>query len=81
MPSVYILHHAYTKNSHDETKLIGVYSSRRKAEAAIRRLRGLSGFRTQPDSFVIDAYGLDKDHWVDGFVSVPTQRQLRRSTK
>jgi hypothetical protein len=81
MPSVYILHYAYTKNSLDEAKLIGAYSSRRNAEAAIRRLRGLPGFRTHPDSFVIDAYGLDEDHWVDGFVSVPTRRKLRRSTK
>ena len=51
-------------------KLIGVYRSRERAEAAIARLRGQSGFRDNPTGFVIDEYPFAKDHWTEGVVNV-----------
>ena len=53
----------------DNAKLIGVYSSNDEAHAAIARLCDKPGFRDHPAGFQIDPYPLDKDHWVDGFIS------------
>jgi len=49
-------------------KVIGIYSSQALAEEAIERTRVLPGFMDQPDSFKIDLYAIDEDHWPRGFV-------------
>jgi hypothetical protein len=51
-----------------KVKVIGIYSSEELAEAAIERTRILPGFLDDPDSFRIDRYDVDKDHWPRGFV-------------
>jgi hypothetical protein len=51
----------------DDCSLIGVYSDRVKAEAAVERAKLLPGFRDYPDTFVVDPYELDEDHWTSGF--------------
>ncbi|MFI1658264.1 hypothetical protein ACH4ZU_25635 [Streptomyces sp. NPDC020472] len=51
----------------DDVKLLGVYSSRAKAEERIRRARLLPGFADEPECFVVDDYTLDEDEWPDGF--------------
>ncbi len=70
MMTAYVLLHSYELDECDETKLIGVYSSREAAEAAIERLRQQPGFRERPDDFHIGGYEIDRDHWVEGFVTV-----------
>lgn len=57
----------------DDVKLIGVYSSKLAATAAIERSRTLDGFRDEPECFVTDAYTVDEDQWTSGFVSIPTR--------
>jgi hypothetical protein len=54
----------------DDAKLIGVYSTRDGADAAVERTRRLEGFRDEPDCFMIDAYTVDEDGWTDGYVTV-----------
>ena len=54
----------------EDVKLIGVYSSREQAEAAVARLRSSPGFRDAPHGFSVDPYEIDRDHWVEGFVSL-----------
>lgn len=54
----------------DDVKVLGVYSSRGKAEARIERAKELEGFRDEPDCFHVDEYLLDEDRWSDGFVTV-----------
>lgn len=49
-------------------KVIGIYSSKTLAEAAMERARQLPGFIEQPDCFTIDQCEVDKDHWPRGFV-------------
>jgi hypothetical protein len=51
-----------------KVKVIGIYSSQAVAEAAMERVRVLPGFVDQPDSFSIDRYNVDEDHWTRGFV-------------
>ena len=51
-----------------KAKVIGIYSTRDLAEAAVERSRLLPGFVHEPDGFVIHQYEVDKDHWPRGFV-------------
>lgn len=70
METAFVLHHVAREDTPDEdAKLIGVYSTRAAAEAAIARMRSLPGFRDYPTNFHIDEYRLDRDHWQDGFIS------------
>jgi hypothetical protein len=68
--TVFILHHVHEKTSGEEDiKLIGVYSSRSKAEEAIVLLSLRPGFQETRHGFEIDEYRLDQDHWADGFLN------------
>lgn len=67
---VYVLQHCHAVDTGEEdVKFIGAYSSRDAAEAAVARTAALPGFRNAADGFSIDAYEVDKDHWVEGYVS------------
>ncbi|UUU32103.1 hypothetical protein JIX56_20570 [Streptomyces sp. CA-210063] len=56
----------------DDVKLLGVYSSRDKAQERIVRARVLPGFRDEPKCFYIEEFTVDADEWKDGFVTVMT---------
>ena len=70
MKKVFILQHSYElpDTGEKETRFIGVYSSKEKAEKAIERLSKQPGFKEFPDHFYIDEYGIDQDNWSEGFV-------------
>ena len=71
MTSVYLLWHEYEiEPKRDETKLLGVYSSRELAEDARGRLMEQPGFRDHPNDFEIAEYELNRDHWTEGFITV-----------
>ena len=70
----FILYHAYDygkEKEHTEMKILGVYSSRKKAKEAIERYRHLEGFCDYPKKcFQIDEYNIDYDMWWnEGFCS------------
>lgn len=68
MATMVVLWHVHAMaDGHEDTKLIGVYSTDQKAEQAIERLRAQPGFRESPDSFEISDYEVDKDYWAKGF--------------
>lgn len=71
MKTVFILQHSYElpDTGEEETKFIGVYSSKDKAENAIERLSKQPGFRDFPDHFYIDEYEIDRDNWSEGFIT------------
>lgn len=55
----------------DEDKLIGIFSTREKAQKAIEMLRDKEGFRDHPlHYFMIDTMQLDRVGWEDGFTTV-----------
>ncbi len=65
---VYLLQHSYElDNGCEETKLLGVFSSKQNAEEAIKEYKQLPGFRDKQENFFIDKYEVDKKHWVEGF--------------
>jgi hypothetical protein len=67
MKSVFLLEHKYKINNYYESKLIGVFSTQKKAEETIIKYQKLPGFKDYPDSFNIEEYYLDECHWVKGF--------------
>ncbi len=70
MGTVSVLQHSYELGGYEETKFIGVYSTREAGESAIERLRTKPGFGDHPDGFHLDSYDLDEDHWTGGFSTV-----------
>jgi len=70
MATAYVLHHVRSDDEHaKDAKLIGVYSSPSRAEAAARRLRQAPGLCNHLDGFTIDPYPVGEDHWREGFGS------------
>lgn len=67
MSKVYLLQHSYEQNDIEETKIIGIFSSKEKALEVIERYKILSGFKEYPNDFYIDEYQIDKNHWEEGF--------------
>ncbi|MFJ6088175.1 hypothetical protein ACIQI8_43140 [Streptomyces sp. NPDC092369] len=55
----------------DDVKLLGIYSTLDRVEERVRQARLLPGFREEPKCFHFDAYELDEDNWIEGFVRVP----------
>ncbi|NES85803.1 MAG: hypothetical protein F6K10_32885 [Moorea sp. SIO2B7] len=76
MKTVFVLQHSYelTSTGEKDTKLIGVYSTKKYAEQARERLSNQPGFKELKEYFSIDEYPLDKDHWQEGFVTETYQR-------
>jgi len=71
MKTVFILQHTYTSSDTGEveTKFIGAYSSKENAEKAVKRLSSQPGFQDLPDSFFINEYQINQDHWNEGFIT------------
>ncbi len=72
MRTVFILQHSHPSSikGEEDTKLIGVYSSRKNAEKAIERLSKQPGFVDWSKYFYIDEYEIDRDNWAEGFVTL-----------
>jgi hypothetical protein len=72
---VWIMWHVPPGGDADQSMLIGVYSSREAALAAVARLSDKPGFRDHPTvtddedgpGFFIESYALDEDHWAEGY--------------
>lgn len=54
----------------EDVKLLGVYSSRQKAEEALNASVTLPGFSDQPAGFLITPYELDDRAWIGGYFMV-----------
>ncbi len=71
MGSVFVLQHVHAREDGvEDVKLIGVYSSRESAQAAVARLGRLPGFADAPNGFHVDEYRVDQDQWAEGYVAV-----------
>ena len=72
---VYVLWHVHELHDdygcHDEEKMIGIYSTKTKAQESIDIHKDLEGFKGYPvECFEIYEYELDKSNWNDGFTTV-----------
>jgi hypothetical protein len=69
--SVWLAWHESESDGCKELKLIGVFSTRDGAEAAIDARRSKPGFADHPDGFEVASHVIDRDTaWLDGFVTV-----------
>lgn len=70
MTNVWLVWHVYEQeDGHDEAKLIGVFSSREKAEEAVAASAHLPGF-VDEGAFEIDESVVDRRSWIAGYVKV-----------
>lgn len=67
MRTVFLLQHSYEIEESEQTKIIGIYSTRDKAKTVVEKFKTLSGFSDYPDSFYIDEYEIDQNNWEEGF--------------
>lgn len=70
MKSVFLLQHVRELDGDEDVKIIGIYSSKMKAEQIIKEYIKLPGFKDYPDSFCIDEYEIDQNNWGKGFITV-----------
>jgi hypothetical protein len=74
MKSVFFLQHSYEYIKGDltigDTKVLGIFSTREKAESAIEFYKTLPGFKDfSDDCFYLDEYELNKKAWDEGFIT------------
>ena len=70
-PPIWLAWHECEIDGCKEFKLIGVFSTRERAEAAVDVRRRKPGFVENPDGFEIAPYVVDRDAaWLDGFITV-----------
>jgi len=71
MKSVFLVQHSYESSlsGDEEIKLIGVYSSKQKANDAVCFLSKQPGFKDFADYFFVEEYQLDETNWQEGFVT------------
>ena len=50
-------------------RVIGVFSSKKKAEKAIKKLKNKKGFKRFPKSFMVSNLTVGSYGWVEGFIS------------
>lgn len=65
--SVFLLQYGYEMDKIEETKIIGIFSSKEIAEQVLIKYKSLPGFKDYPDSFFIDECTIDKSYWEEGF--------------
>jgi hypothetical protein len=67
-------------DGHDNVRIIGVFSSNRKARAAIRQVREKPGFRERKRKFEVSRCVLDTVDWTEGYGGGPLSRLGRAAT-
>lgn len=74
MKAVYLLEHSYPVGEDkffDEVRIIGLYSTKRKAKEALLNYQCKVGFKSHIDGFWIEKWKVDDNfQWVDGFVTI-----------
>jgi hypothetical protein len=67
--TMFVLWHQYERNGQEELKLLGIFSSRKLALAAKKRMKTRPGFREHPSGLIVAESFVDRDLWPDGFIT------------
>lgn len=68
--AIYALFHACAlPDGEEEDRLIGVYSSEKRARARQKSLQDQSIFKDAPDGFTTGRYLIGEDDWTSGYVT------------
>jgi len=66
--SVFLVWYKNLQNE-DDVKVMGAYSSKKKAEDSIQQLIKSTEFKDSPENFDIYDYILDQTSWTEGFIT------------
>jgi len=83
-PTVFLVEHLRDQGDSNDIKLIGIYSTREQADAAVKRKQIFPGFSDFPrvidtmkdeetSGFYISEITLDQDYWSEGFIYEPNK--------
>lgn len=69
--NLYVLWHEYyvPEDNYDVETELGIYSTYKNAQDALKKFRSNPRFRDHPDDFQIAEIEVDLDGWQEGFVS------------
>jgi hypothetical protein len=68
---VWLLYHVHEfDDGHESLKLIGAFSSKELAEAALEQVTDQPGFRELPQGFDLSECTLNQLGWTEGFVTI-----------
>ncbi|HXS41977.1 MAG TPA: hypothetical protein VN766_17440 [Stellaceae bacterium] len=71
MTDIYVLWHCRTdEQGCEHEKMLGIYTTRAKAEEGLALLRDKPGFKDYPDGFEILEGALDETYMLEGFITV-----------
>jgi hypothetical protein len=64
----FVFHEYEDENGDEQTKFIGIYTTKETVEAAVDSLRKMPGFADYPRGFSIEFHVFDRTGWIEGFV-------------
>ncbi len=71
MTDVFLVQHVRSEGEDDEdVKIIGIFSNRKNAGAAVEKMKTAPGFCETPNGFSVDRYPLNELNWSEGFVDL-----------
>jgi hypothetical protein len=71
---VFVVQHVHeVEENNEDVKLIGVYSTEKGAHAAVARVSKQPVFGGVTSGFRVSRYEVDRDHWLEGFVTMRTK--------
>lgn len=80
METVYLVQHVSDVNGeYEDVKLIGIFSSKEKANQAIQSLKTKPGFEEAKNGFSIDEIELDHVEWSEGYFIIDNGEPRPRS--
>lgn len=71
LKNIFLLHFVYEfEDGHDYVKLIGAFSSKKKAEKALLDIEKIPKLKKIHKFFTIDEYTINRIGWIKGFITV-----------
>ena len=79
---IFVLWHSYIdEDRRDHEMMLGIYSTRAKAEQALELLRGKPGFRDYPEGFEIAEGELDRTSMTEGSLALGEMRSQTKASR
>lgn len=71
LEKVFLLHYVYEfEDGHEDVKLLGVFSSKEKAQSALSDIIKIPELKKNKKNFIIDEDKTDLLGWTEGFITV-----------
>jgi len=68
---IFLLHYVYEfEDGHEDVKLLGVFSSKKKAQAALSDVIKIPELKKMKKNFIIDVDKINWLGWTEGFITI-----------